>query len=145
MKEKNNIFKQIDTMISVVALIVLICITFIGVVFRYVLGTPFSWLEEVQLALIIWIVFCGGRYAFETNSHVAIDMIYDMFPNKGKKVLLMIIAVVVTVVLAFVCFYSIDYIKISIFNQYQYSFHPLRSLIYSNSGKLYFDDDSVLD
>ena len=48
MKEKNNIFKQIDTMISVVALIVLICITFIGVVFRYVLGTPFSWLEEVQ-------------------------------------------------------------------------------------------------
>ena len=33
MKEKNNIFKQIDTMISVVALIVLICITFIGVVF----------------------------------------------------------------------------------------------------------------
>ena len=146
MKEKNNIFKQIDTMISVVALIVLICITFIGVVFRYVLGTPFSWLEEVQLALIIWIVFCGGRYAFETNSHVAIDMIYDMFPNKGKKVLLMIIAVVVTVVLAFVCFYSIDYINnVSIFNQYQYSFHPLRSLIYSNSGKLYFDDDSVLD
>ena len=117
MKEKNNIFKQIDTMISVVALIVLICITFIGVVFRYVLGTPFSWLEEVQLALIIWIVFCGGRYAFETNSHVAIDMIYDMFPNKGKKVLLMIIAVVVTVVLAFVCFYSIDYIKI----MFQYS------------------------
>lgn len=117
MKEKNNIFKQIDMMISVIALIVLICITFIGVVFRYVLGTPFSWLEEVQLALIIWIVFCGGRYAFETNSHVAIDMIYDMFPNKGKKVLLMIIAVVVTVVLAFVCFYSIDYIKI----MFQYS------------------------
>lgn len=111
MKENNNIFKQIDTMISVIALIVLICITFIGVVFRYVLGTPFSWLEEVQLALIIWIVFCGGRYAFETNSHVAIDTIYDMFQIK-EKVLLMIIAVVVTVVLAFVCFYSIDYIKI---------------------------------
>lgn len=63
MKEKNNIFKQIDTMISVVALIVLICITFIGVVFRYVLGTPFSWLEEVQACLnhmdcILWRQIC---------------------------------------------------------------------------------------
>lgn len=147
MKEKNNIFKQIDTMISVVALIVLICITFIGVVFRYVLGTPFSWLEEVQLALIIWIVFCGGRYAFETNSHVAIDMIYDMFPNKGKKSFADDYSSCSNgcISVCLLLFNRLYKNNVSIFNQYQYSFHPLRSLIYSNSGKLYFDDDSVLD
>lgn len=110
--KKNNIWKQIDTVISVVALVVLICITVMGVVFRYILGSPFSWLEEVQLALIIWIVFCGGRYAFETHNHVAIDMIYDMFPDRGKRFLLKLIAIVVTFVLALVCVYSIDYIKI---------------------------------
>ena len=45
-----------------------------------------------------------------------INLAYNL-SAKGKKVLLMIIAVVVTVVLAFVCFYSIDYIKI----MFQYS------------------------
>ena len=65
--------RQIDIGISVIALVLLIAVTFAGVIFRYVFSKPFSWQEEVQLALIIWVIFFGARYAFETFSHVAID------------------------------------------------------------------------
>ena len=91
--------RQIDIGISVIALVLLIAVTFAGVIFRYVFSKPFSWQEEVQLALIIWVIFFGARYAFETFSHVAIDMLYELFPAKAQKVLTVLIAVVVTVVL----------------------------------------------
>ena len=45
--------RQIDIGISVIALVLLIAVTFAGVIFRYVFSKPFSWQEEVQLALII--------------------------------------------------------------------------------------------
>ena len=78
--------RQIDIGISVIALVLLIAVTFAGVIFRYVFSKPFSWQEEVQLALIIWVIFFGARYAFETFSHVAIDMLYELFPAKAQKV-----------------------------------------------------------
>lgn len=49
--------RQIDIGISVIALVLLIAVTFAGVIFRYVFSKPFSWQEEVQLALIIWVIF----------------------------------------------------------------------------------------
>lgn len=51
--------RQIDIGISVIALVLLIAVTFAGVIFRYVFSKPFSWQEEVQLALIIWVIFSG--------------------------------------------------------------------------------------
>lgn len=42
--------RQIDIGISVIALVLLIAVTFAGVIFRYVFSKPFSWQEEVQLA-----------------------------------------------------------------------------------------------
>ena len=86
--------RQIDIGISVIALVLLIAVTFAGVIFRYVFSKPFSWQEEVQLALIIWVIFFGARYAFETFSHVAIDMLYELFPAKEQKVLTVFPAVV---------------------------------------------------
>ena len=52
--------RQIDIGISVIALVLLIAVTFAGVIFRYVFSKPFSWQEEVQLALIIWVIFFGA-------------------------------------------------------------------------------------
>ena len=59
-----------DRLISgflMIALVLLIAVTFAGVIFRYVFSKPFSWQEEVHAwLLIIWVIFFGARYAFET-------------------------------------------------------------------------------
>lgn len=52
---------------------------------RYCFGNPFVWQEEVQLALSVWVVFLGGRYAFVCGNHAAIDVIVEMFPEKYKS------------------------------------------------------------
>ena len=68
-----NLLRNADVLAACGALVLLVGVTFFGVIMRYCLGDPFVWQEEVQLALIIWVVFLGGRYAFVCGNHAAID------------------------------------------------------------------------
>mgnify|MGYP003247814995 FL=1 len=74
-KNRLNLLKllgNLDVYVSAVCLCVLVAITSLGVVFRYILGAPFTWLEEVQLALLVWIGFLSGGAAFRSGAHIAI-------------------------------------------------------------------------
>ena len=82
-----NLLRNADVLAACGALVLLVGVTFFGVIMRYCLGDPFVWQEEVQLALIIWVVFLGGRYAFVCGNHAAIDVIVEMFPEKLQKIL----------------------------------------------------------
>ena len=54
-----NLLRNADVLAACGALVLLVGVTFFGVIMRYCLGDPFVWQEEVQLALIIWVVFLG--------------------------------------------------------------------------------------
>lgn len=92
----------IDYLISGICLIILVFITFFGVIWRYFLNAPFIWQEEVQLALITWVIYFGASAAFRNGSHIAIDMIVDMFPAKMQRVMDVIIHIVTLGVLGFI-------------------------------------------
>lgn len=114
MEKKNNkllsVLGNLDIAVACVVLVALICMTFLGVVFRYAFKSPFTWLEEVQTACMVWIVFAAGGAAFRTGNHVAIEMIVDMFPKKVQKIFEWVIAVVVFVVLAYLFKQSLGFI-----------------------------------
>ena len=105
---------NIDLIVAGIVLAILIALTVAGVVWRYIFAHPFTWLEEVQVACMVWIVFAGGGAAFRTGNHVAIEMIVDMLPPKLQKVINWLIMVVVVVVLAYLFVQSIGYVKMFI-------------------------------
>ena len=118
--KKDSMLKKIignlDVVVASIALIVLILLTFSGVIMRYVVGKPYTWLEEVQLFCMVWIVFAAGGAAFRTGSHVAIEMVVEMFPEKVQKVIGYLIDVVVFVVIAYLFYNSIGFIQMFIKN-----------------------------
>ncbi|MFA6849911.1 MAG: TRAP transporter small permease [Selenomonadaceae bacterium] len=84
-KKKNNmllILKNFDLFLAGVTLIVLVFVTFAGVIMRYFVDQPFAWEEEVQLLCFVWITFFGVGVAFRTGSHVSIEFIVDLMPEK---------------------------------------------------------------
>ena len=103
---------NLDTIVASIVLAILIILTFIGVPFRYLLGAPFTWLEEVQLACMVWIVFAAAGAAFRSGNQVAIEMIVDLMPKKMQKVVEILISVVVVAVLGYVFYQSLGYISI---------------------------------
>ena len=96
-----SVIGNLDIIVASIALIVLIIMTFAGVIMRYIVGQPFTWLEEVQLFCMVWIVFAAGGAAFRTGSHVAIEMVVEMFPKNIQKIIGYIIDIVVFQVIAY--------------------------------------------
>lgn len=105
-----KIIKNLDTAIAAAALVLLIAVTFCGVIMRYIISKPFAWEEEVQLGLIIWVVFFGGRFAFITGNHPSIDMIVNLLPAKIRKYSNWIIVVISVAVLLYAGFQGLKYV-----------------------------------
>ena len=100
---------DLDIIVAAAVLSVLIVLTFMGVIWRYLFKAPFTWLEEVQLACMVWIVFAAAGAAFRTGNHVAIEMIVDMMPPKIQKVMEVVISVVVVAVIGYLFKQSIGF------------------------------------
>lgn len=118
MEKKENkvisILANLDIAVASVILTVLIVLTFLGVVWRYIFNNPFTWLEEVQTSCMVWIVFAAAGAAFRSGNHVAIEMIVDLMPAKLQKVMEWLISIVVVVVIGYLFMQSIGFIQVFI-------------------------------
>lgn len=99
-----------DVILAGIAVTVLIAVTFFGVFARYLFNSPFVWLEEVQMALILWTVFFGGSVAVREKGHVAIAFFVDMFPENIQKIIDVLIFCVITIIMYIVSVNGIDLI-----------------------------------
>lgn len=104
---------KIDYFLASVCFLVLVGITIMGVIMRYVVGQPFQWLEEVSTSLFVWMALMGASCAVRTGGHVSIDMVVDFFSPKARKVVDVFVFVVFMIVLGCMIYYgtliSIDY------------------------------------
>ncbi len=115
MKQKSKVLSflgNLDIVVASLVLVLLVVLTFMGVIWRRVFGQPFTWLEEVQLACMVWIVFAAGGAAFRTGNHVAIEMVVDMLPKKAQKICSILISAVVVVVLGYLVYQSMGFIQL---------------------------------
>lgn len=58
---------------------------FIGVIFRFVLKAPLVWAEEYALISMVWMTFIGASVAYEASSHLNVDLLLTVLPEKGRK------------------------------------------------------------
>ena len=77
-----KILGNLDVGVSCVMMVALVILTFVGVLMRYIMRSPITWQEEVQMLLFLWIVFLGGAGAFRVGSHIAIEILVDALPKK---------------------------------------------------------------
>lgn len=117
MKIRNKVvifLLNLDVLIASISLILLVGITFLGVIMRYVLGNPLGWIEEVQVMLIVWTVFAAGGAAYRTGNHCSIEIVYELFPKYIQKLVRIFIGIVVTIVVGYLFYSSIKYMQLFI-------------------------------
>ena len=103
---------NIDVAIASIAMCVLVGLTFAGVVARYILGSPFTWIEEIQAAMIVWVIFGAAGAAFRTGNHAAIEVFFEFFPKAVKNIINILILLVTIVTLLFLGYLSIQYMMV---------------------------------
>jgi len=57
------------------------------VTFRFVLGTPAAWTEELATIAYLWVIFWGCAFSVPLAAHVAVDMVVPHFAPAVRRVL----------------------------------------------------------
>ncbi len=100
---------NIDLLIAGASLIAVVILTMLGVFMRYAVNRPFSWMEEVQLILFVWMAFFGASVAFRLGGHIAIEIVVDMFPRKWRRAVEVADSLIVAALLGYVA--HLEYLR----------------------------------
>ena len=62
------------------------CISFYGVLARYIFNSPVHWIEEIFSLFLVWAILIGFSTALKNNNHIALDLLYTFLSEKWKLV-----------------------------------------------------------
>lgn len=100
-------FLHLEEVVGCVFMVVFVALAFLNVILRYLFGYIMSWAEEAILILFVWSVFLGTATAFRYDRHIAIDVLFNLFPKKMQKALHYFIDILVLVLCLYTTYLSI--------------------------------------
>jgi TRAP-type C4-dicarboxylate transport system permease small subunit len=80
------------------------------VFFRYVLGDPLSWTQEVAGILYVWIVCVASAAVLKIDEHVSFDLVYESVSPSIQRALAVIGAGLILIILLVTLYGNFDYI-----------------------------------
>lgn len=132
MKKILHFIANLDLYIACTTLVVLILVTFTGVISRYCFNAPYTWGEEVQLFMIVWTIWFAGSASCRYGQQICVDMVVDLFPKGFQKVLEVVIYFISVALLFYLFRQGISYVQqLYKTNRTTEILHISRALIYS--------------
>ncbi|PKR77934.1 hypothetical protein CEY16_08395 [Halalkalibacillus sediminis] len=103
LKKIDAILVKSIEVLTVLFLATAIVVTFLQVIFRYVLSSPLSWSQEVLMICFVYSVLLGAALIINSREHLTVDL----FENAGKMLLtiLRILEFIVVGVVIVILFY----------------------------------------
>ena len=77
--------------ISAVLLGAIVVVNVLQVFFRYVVGDPLGWTEEVMRYAVVWVTFLASVAAVYRGEHMAIEVIGPFLPPPAQRVLYILV------------------------------------------------------
>ena len=79
---------RIDHWIVAILLFTMSSIAFINVLSRYLFHFSFAATEEITINLFVWMTVIGSGIAFERGGQLGMITLYNVFPKRFKKVVI---------------------------------------------------------
>jgi len=116
--EKPNQPIRIDHLIAAILLFTMAAIAFINVLSRYLFHFSFAATEEITINLFVWLTVVGSGIAFERGGQLGMITLYNIFPKKFKKLVIIFSAGLSALLFLFVDIYMIQaiYDELTLFN-----------------------------
>ncbi len=71
------IFNDLDIILGQIILAVIILVTAVQVVLRFVFSAPLDWPEELSAILLIWLTFIGAFALTRRNDHIRVELVAE--------------------------------------------------------------------
>lgn len=96
-----TVFKYFEEIVASLLFCVTLGLVVLNVITRYVLRDGIPWSEEFATGCFVWTAFIGAAACYKRRQHMGVDVIVKRLPQKVQNV----VAIVVDVLLAVLCFY----------------------------------------
>lgn len=83
---------RIDEWIAAILLFAMALIAFVNVLSRYFFHFSFAATEEITINFFVWLTLVGSGIAFERGSQLGMVTVYKIFPDKLKRVIILLSA-----------------------------------------------------
>ena len=70
--------------------LLMLFVVLIAVFYRYVLGHPPRWTEELARFIMIWMGLLGISLGFRRNSHIGVSFFIDLLPPKLRRAIILV-------------------------------------------------------
>ena len=137
----NKMVRLLDRILNFMAFLAGILLVFcmlsisLGVLSRYLLGWPISWIIEINEYTLLYITFLVAAWTLREDGHVKVDIVLNLLPNR-KKILLSLfnsfIGLIVTLIITYYgALVSVDLLLRGVYNPTLLSFPkgPLVAII----------------
>jgi TRAP-type C4-dicarboxylate transport system permease small subunit len=99
-----------EAVILALSVVLMAVNTCTNVVARYLFGEGLFYSGEINRILIIMVTFAGIGYAARHGRHIRMSAFYDMLPHLARKSLMIVIALVTSTAMFFLCYFSVTFI-----------------------------------
>jgi len=109
---------RIDHWIVAVLFFTMAAIAFINILSRYLFHFSLAATEEITINLFVWVTVIGSGLAFERGGQLGMITLYNLFPKKFKKLVILFSAALSAVLFLLVDIYMIQaiYEELTLFN-----------------------------
>ncbi len=107
----DSLISRIESVMLAVGVLLMALNTIANVVGRFAFESSLYFSEELNRILIILITFAGISYAARHGRHIRMSAFFDVLPPGGRKLMMILIALVTAVFMLGLCWYSIGYIE----------------------------------
>lgn len=82
-----------------------------NVIGRFVIGQSIYFSPELNQFLIVLVTFVGLGYATRQGRHIRMSAFYDQLPDRGRKILMIVIAALTGIIMLALAYYSYNYVS----------------------------------
>ena len=100
--------RNIEELVSSIALIVMIGIISVNVLCRYIFNSPIHWAEELAVISLAWATFIGSAVCYKRQAHLGMDFIVSHLPYKGRRLMQQLITLLLLCFFIFITYLATD-------------------------------------
>lgn len=89
---------------------ILVAITFLQVLARFIFKIPVVWSEEVVRMSFVWLIFLGSAIAVKEGTHLTLDMLVSEFSARWQYIARMSVLALIFIASGVICYGGFSYV-----------------------------------
>lgn len=105
------VYHGLEEYLMIFLTIVLTLVIFLQVIFRYLVGAPLYWPEEMARYCFVFCTFLSLGYCMKNNVSLKVDLLVNKLPQKQQKYVEIARLVLTMLLYGYFCYYSVEFVQ----------------------------------